>query len=67
MKVASFYQMKEIDRIAIEECGIEGLSLMENAGRAVSQNAEKMLAGIEETNRSILVKIGKNRDRGAVR
>ena len=64
MKVVSFNQMKEIDRIAIEECGIKGLSLMENAGRAVSQNAEKMLAGIEEKNRSVLVVCGKGNNGG---
>ena len=64
MKVVSFNQMKEIDRIAIEEYGIKGLSLMENAGRAVSQNAEKILAEIEGENRSVLIVCGKGNNGG---
>ena len=64
MKVTSFNQMKEIDRIAIEEYGIKGLSLMENAGRAVSQNAEEMLAEIERGNRSVLIVCGKGNNGG---
>lgn len=36
MKVAKSYQMKNIDRYAIEEIGIPGLILMENAANAVA-------------------------------
>jgi len=64
MKVTSFNQMKEIDRIAIEECGIKGLSLMENAGCAVSKNAKEMLAEIEGKNRSVLIVCGKGNNGG---
>lgn len=63
MKVVSFNQMKEIDRIAIEECGIEGLSLMENAGCAVSKNAEEMLSEMK-TNSHVLVVCGKGNNGG---
>ena len=38
-------QIREIDRRAIEDFGIKGLILMENAGRACAQEAEEMLAG----------------------
>jgi len=64
MKVASFNQMKEIDSVAIKKYGINGLDLMENAGRAVSQNAEKMLAEIEEKKRSVLIVCGKGNNGG---
>ncbi|MCK4400684.1 NAD(P)H-hydrate dehydratase [bacterium] len=63
MKVVSFNQMKEIDRIAIEECGIKGLFLMENAGCAVGKNAEEMLAGIER-NAQVLIVCGKGNNGG---
>ena len=36
-RLASVAQMKELDRIAIEERGIPSLELMENAARAVAQ------------------------------
>jgi len=64
MKVTSFKQMKEIDRIAIEKYGIEGLSLMENAGRAVGKNAEEMLSEIERKSRNVLVVCGKGNNGG---
>lgn len=35
--LASTAQMKELDRIAIEERGIPSLELMENAAQAVAQ------------------------------
>ena len=38
MKVVTNQQMKEIDRKAIEEYGISGLTLMENAGLRIFQN-----------------------------
>ena len=37
MKLAKSYQMKSIDRYAIEEIGIPGIILMENAANAVTQ------------------------------
>ncbi|MFH1905058.1 MAG: NAD(P)H-hydrate dehydratase [bacterium] len=63
MKVASFDQMREIDRVAIEECGINSLSLMENAGRSVGKNAEEMLSETK-TNSQVLVVCGKGNNGG---
>ncbi len=38
-------QMREYDRLAIEEVGITGTVLMENAGRGAANYALKILAG----------------------
>ncbi len=64
MKVASFNQMKEIDSVAIKKYGINGLELMENAGRSVGKNAEEMLAEIEGKKRSVLIVCGKGNNGG---
>ncbi len=42
MKLATAAEMREIDRRAIEEFGIPGLVLMENAGGAVARAAERL-------------------------
>ena len=44
MRAVTSDQMREIDRIAIEEYGISGLTLMENAGAAVAVAAEEILS-----------------------
>jgi hydroxyethylthiazole kinase-like uncharacterized protein yjeF len=41
-------QIREIDRVAIEERGIPGVVLMENAGRSVADEAELLRAGPRE-------------------
>jgi NAD(P)H-hydrate epimerase len=41
MKVVTSKQMRELDRIAIEDMGIPGTTLMENAGIAVVRTIEK--------------------------
>jgi len=43
MRYVTAAQMKEIDRHAIEESGIPAAALMENAGKAVAGEAEKVL------------------------
>ena len=42
MKIVTAEQMRELDRKAIEERGIAGLTLMENAGRAVADAAYRL-------------------------
>ena len=42
MKIVTAQQMRELDRKAIHERGIAGLTLMENAGRAVADAAGRM-------------------------
>jgi len=38
-------QMREVDRIAVEDFGLGILQMMENAGRSLAENAIEMLAG----------------------
>ena len=45
MKVATTEQVREIDRLAIEEWGIPGPVLMENAGRGCAEQVQKAIGG----------------------
>jgi len=45
--VATAEQIRELDRIAIDECAIPGLILMENAGRACAEAAREALGDAE--------------------
>ena len=60
MKSITTNRMKQLDRAAIERYGIPSLILMENAGRGISDLAEKML----KTRRRILVVCGKGNNGG---
>ncbi len=54
-------QMREVDRIAVEEFGLQILSMMENAGRNLFENVKDMLAATEsaeEVAKSIVVLAG---------
>lgn len=62
MKLSSAAQMREIDRCAIQEYGIPGLLLMENAGRAVAERAAELLR--ESRGRRVVVLCGKGNNGG---
>ncbi|MGQ9559494.1 MAG: NAD(P)H-hydrate dehydratase [Candidatus Oleimicrobiaceae bacterium] len=59
-------QMAECDRRAIEECGIPGLVLMENAGRGVAQAAEGLLGQVKGKEVAIFCGKGNNGGDGFV-
>lgn len=44
MKLVTGSQMADMDRRAVQEMGVPGLDLMENAGRAVFERARRMLS-----------------------
>lgn len=62
MKIVTAEQMREIDRKAIEERGLPGLTLMENAGRAVADAALRITEGYPD--RPILVVCGRGNNGG---
>jgi len=62
VKVATTAQVREIDRRAIEEYGIPGLILMENAGRGAAAEAETMLGGAE--GKGVLILCGRGNNGG---
>lgn len=62
MKVVTSDQMREIDTKAIEEIGIPGVVLMENAGKAVADAARKLLE--ETAGRRVCVFAGKGNNGG---
>ena len=43
MKLVTTEQMRSLDRAAIDDYGIPGVVLMENAGRSVAEAAARML------------------------
>lgn len=57
-------QMQEIDRIAMEDRGISGEFLMENAGKAVFKNIEQLFPRIQQV--AVLVGKGNNGGDGLV-
>lgn len=59
-------QVRELDRRAIEEYGIPGVVLMENAGRAVAEEAIKMLPTKDKKRVGILCGKGNNGGDGFV-
>ncbi|MFO7957423.1 MAG: NAD(P)H-hydrate epimerase [Candidatus Brocadiia bacterium] len=59
-------QIRELDRIAIEDYGIPGLILMENAGRACAETACEMLGDAEGGSVALLCGRGNNGGDGFV-
>lgn len=57
-------QMKMVDRLMVENYGIDLLQMMENAGRSVAELARRMLDG-DVTDRSVVVLAGRGSNGGA--
>ncbi|HHY47830.1 MAG TPA: NAD(P)H-hydrate dehydratase [Firmicutes bacterium] len=67
MKVVLPDEMREIDRVAIEEMGIPGIVLMENAGRQVAAKALEVLGnGVQQKRACIICGKGNNGGDGFV-
>ncbi len=66
MRVVTGTEMKEIDRLAIEKSKIAGSTLMENAGKAVAQRANAVLAGLGTGSALIVAGPGNNGGDGFV-
>ena len=62
MQILLAEEMRALDRAAEEEIGIPGLVLMENAGRAVADAAEKLLGAC--CHKKILIFAGKGNNGG---
>jgi NAD(P)H-hydrate epimerase len=62
MKVLTSKQMKEIDRVAIEEMGILGPTLMENAGLKIFKNIQKRFSDLNKE--KIVIVAGKGNNGG---
>ncbi|HAJ33825.1 MAG TPA: bifunctional ADP-dependent NAD(P)H-hydrate dehydratase/NAD(P)H-hydrate epimerase [Candidatus Atribacteria bacterium] len=66
MKVVTNQQMKEIDRKAIEEYGISGLTLMENAGLRIFQSLKNIYPDLRLKKIAIFAGSGNNGGDGFV-
>ncbi len=66
MKPMTREQVREVDRRAMEEYGIPGLVLMENAGRGAADVAQAMLAGVDAPRVAVLCGKGNNGGDGFV-
>lgn len=60
MKVAMARQMHEVDAAAIEKFGLPELSLMESAGRKVSEVAREIFGGVDKKSICVLAGSGNN-------
>ena len=63
---ATRQQVRELDRIATQEYGIDGLILMENAGRACALAAAQMLGSADDAAVTVLAGSGNNGGDGFV-
>ena len=66
VKVLTASQMREVDRITIEELGVPGLVLMENAGRNVVRVLEEKFPSLAQERITILCGKGNNGGDGFV-
>jgi len=63
MKVATGAQMKQLDSLTIEECGIPGIVLMENAGLKVVESIEEFF-NYDIAGKRIMIFVGKGNNGG---
>ena len=63
MKIVTAEQMQKVDRITIEEIGIPGLELMENAGRGIAEYLAEISEG-EIENKKVVILCGKGNNGG---
>jgi len=66
MKLLTAAQVRELDRLTIEEIGVPGIVLMENAGQAVVRAVEELLASMERRRVCLLAGRGNNGGDGFV-
>lgn len=66
MKIATADQMKDLDRRAIQECGIPGIVLMENAGRGAAELLVRYFPQAHEGTVAVLAGRGNNGGDGFV-
>ncbi|MGB9847226.1 MAG: NAD(P)H-hydrate epimerase, partial [Desulfotomaculales bacterium] len=66
MRLVTASEMRELDRRAIEEFGIPGLVLMENAGRQVAEVVKEMLGGAAGKRVAVFAGKGNNGGDGLV-
>ncbi|MBP2660685.1 MAG: ADP/ATP-dependent (S)-NAD(P)H-hydrate dehydratase, partial [Firmicutes bacterium] len=66
MKVVTVAEMKDIERAAIEEYGIPGIVLMENAGVEVAGQIESILGNLHNKKISVFAGTGNNGGDGYV-
>ncbi|WZL72177.1 NAD(P)H-hydrate dehydratase [Clostridiaceae bacterium 35-E11] len=62
MKIVTSEQMKQVDRTAIQEFGIPGIVLMENAGLSVLEEVMKSLK--DKTNQEVVIVCGRGNNGG---
>lgn len=62
MKILTAEEMKTVDRLTTERCGIPSLSLMENAGKSVAQLIQRQFSNLQQ--RRVIVLCGKGNNGG---
>ncbi len=61
MKVVTAEQMRAMDRLAIEQFGIPGVTLMENAGRAVCSRMAEVFGPLSGKRVAVCCGTGRSR------
>jgi NAD(P)H-hydrate epimerase len=66
MKLVTISQMQDLDRRTIQECGIPGIVLMENAGRGAAEHAVRYFPQVRQGQVAIVAGSGNNGGDGFV-